>query len=48
MPAGTRSVAYRLVFRGRDQTLRDRDVDGAVTRIQRELEKEHGVTLRTS
>ncbi len=45
---GSRSVAFRLVFRRRDRTLKDSEVDSAVTRIRGGLEKQLGVTLRTS
>jgi phenylalanyl-tRNA synthetase beta chain len=48
IPEGTRSLAVRLVFRGRDRTLRDKDVDGAVNRIRAALENELGITLRSS
>ncbi|MEZ4586091.1 MAG: phenylalanine--tRNA ligase subunit beta [Gemmatimonadales bacterium] len=48
LPDGTRSVAYRLVFRGRDRTLRDRDVEGVMKRIQRALESQLGVGIRAS
>lgn len=46
--AGARSVGFRLVFRRRDRTLKDTEVDSAVTRIRGGLEKKLGVTLRTS
>ena len=46
--AGARSVAFRLVFRLRDRTWKDTEVDSAVTRIRGGLEKQLGVTLRTS
>lgn len=45
---GARSVAFRLVFRRRDRTLKDVEVDSAITRIRGGLEKQLGVTLRTS
>jgi phenylalanyl-tRNA synthetase beta chain len=45
--AGVRSVALRLVFRGRDRTLKDTEVDHALTRIRGALEKQLGVTLRS-
>ncbi len=47
LPADTRSLAIRLVFRGRDRTLKDTEVDHAVTRMRGTLEKQLGVTLRT-
>ena len=48
VPDGSRSVAFRLVFRRRDRTLKDSEVDSAVTRIRGGLEKQLGVSLRTS
>ncbi|MBM4186541.1 MAG: phenylalanine--tRNA ligase subunit beta [Gemmatimonadetes bacterium] len=48
LPPGTRSVAFRLIFRGRDRTLKDTEVDHAVTRIQAAVEKQFGATLRRS
>jgi phenylalanyl-tRNA synthetase beta chain len=48
VPDGSRSLAFHLVFRGRDRTLRDKDVDGAVNRIRAALENELGVTLRAT
>lgn len=45
--AGTRSLAFRLVFRRREKTLKDTEVDSAVTRIRGALEKQLGVTLRS-
>ena len=43
---GTRSVAWRLVFRAADRTLRDSDVEPAVTRALAEVERRHGVRRR--
>ncbi len=48
VPEGSRSVAFRLVFRRRDRTLKDSEVDSAITRIRGGLEKQLGVSLRTS
>ncbi|MEO8451098.1 MAG: phenylalanine--tRNA ligase subunit beta [Gemmatimonadota bacterium] len=48
LPANRRSVAFRLTFRGRDRTLRDVEVDSAVTRIIGALEKQLDVALRSS
>lgn len=48
LPAGRRGVALRLTFRGRERTLRDSDVDGAVQRILGRLETACDVTLRTA
>ena len=38
LPAGTRSVAFRLTFRAPDRTLRDAEVDAAETRLLAALE----------
>ncbi len=43
---GTRSVAWRLVFRAADRTLRDAEVEAAVSRSLVEVEKRHGVRRR--
>jgi len=48
LPAGTRSVAFRVAFRAADRTLRDAEVDPVVQRVLEVLERELGVTLRTS
>lgn len=48
LPEGSRSLAFHLVFRAPDRTLRDRDVDGAMNRIRAALESELGVTVRAS
>jgi len=47
LPPGRRSVALRLVMRGRDRTLRDSDVDGVVNRVLQRLTT-IDVTLRTA
>ncbi len=41
-----RSVAWRLVFRARDKTLRDKDIDGAVDKVLRALKEQLGVERR--
>jgi len=43
---GTRSVAWRLVFRAADRTLRDSEVEAAVTRALAEVERRYGVRRR--
>jgi phenylalanyl-tRNA synthetase beta chain len=48
IPAGTRSVAVRLVFRAPDRTLRDAEVDAVVSRVVASLEDELGIQLRTA
>jgi phenylalanyl-tRNA synthetase beta chain len=44
--AGTRSVAWRLVFRAADRTLRDKEVEAALARALSEVERRHGVHRR--
>lgn len=48
LAAGRRSVAFRLVFRSAERTLRDKEVDAAVARALTALERELDVTLRTA
>jgi phenylalanyl-tRNA synthetase beta chain len=47
LPPGRRSVALRLVMRGRDRTLRDSEVDGVVNRVLQRLTT-IDVTLRSA
>ncbi len=46
LPPGVRSVAFRLVFRAPDRTLRDAEVDQTETRLLAALEAELGVRRR--
>jgi phenylalanyl-tRNA synthetase beta chain len=46
VPAGTRSIAWRLRFRAPDRTLTDAEVDGAVQRVLQRLNDEMGVRQR--
>ena len=46
LAAGQRSVAWRLVFRAADRTLRDKEVEMALTRALAEVERRHGVRRR--
>jgi phenylalanyl-tRNA synthetase beta chain len=46
VPAGVRSLAFRLVFRHQERTLRDEEVDTAVDQVLDRLEVEHGVKRR--
>lgn len=48
VPAGHRSVAWRLTFRDATRTLRDKEVDGRRQKILRALESELGVRPRTA
>ena len=48
VPADGRSVTVRLTLRGRDRTLKDTEIDHAITRILAGLEKQLGVTVRKS
>ncbi len=46
IPAGTRSVAFRLRFRSPEGTLKDESVDRSVDRVLKRLEEDLGVTTR--
>jgi phenylalanyl-tRNA synthetase beta chain len=46
LPAGVRSVAFRLVFRAPDRTLRDAEVDQAEARLLAAVAEELGVRRR--
>jgi phenylalanyl-tRNA synthetase beta chain len=46
IPAGTRSVAYRLRFRAPDRTLKDEEVERSVADVLRILKQELGVVPR--
>ncbi len=48
LPAGTRSITVRLIFRAADRTLTDSEVEQAVSRLLTSLERELDVTLRSS
>jgi len=47
VPDGQRSLAVALVFRARDHTMTESEIDEAQTRIVRALEAEHGAMLRS-
>ncbi len=47
VPPGVRSLAYRLVFRHPERTLKDAEVDRAVDRVLERLKDAHGVERRT-
>jgi phenylalanyl-tRNA synthetase beta chain len=46
IPAGQRSLAYRLTFRADDRTLSDAEVDAAMDTVRRALVDEASATLR--
>ena len=46
IPAGRKSLAWRVVYRAPDRTLRERDVDRARQGIVRRLERQFGARLR--
>ena len=46
VPSGVRSIAYRLVFRARDRTLTDADVDPKIRRVLSRLKEEWNVQQR--
>ncbi len=47
VPPGVRSLAYRLVFRSPERTLKDAEVDRAVDQVLERLKDAHGVERRT-
>lgn len=48
LPAGTRSVAFRLTWRSAERTLRDEEIEAGVMKVRKALEQSLGVTLRTA
>ncbi len=48
LPAGTRSLAWRLTFRDATRTLRDKEIEGRTNKILRALEGELGVRQRSA
>ncbi len=46
VPEGVRSIAYRLVFRHAERTLKDEEVDRAIERVLNRLREVHGVERR--
>jgi phenylalanyl-tRNA synthetase beta chain len=48
LPAGTRSIAVRLVFRSTERTLTDSEVEQAIVRLRTGLERELDVTIRST
>ena len=46
IPAGSRSLAYRLSFRAPDRTLRDGEAEAAIQKILQKLQDGLGVTIR--
>ena len=48
LPAGTRSLAWRLTFRHPERTLRDKEIEGRRSRLLQILEAELGVRPRAS
>jgi len=46
LPAGMRSVGWRLRFRHPDRTLRDKELDGRRSKLVAALQRELGVTVR--
>jgi phenylalanyl-tRNA synthetase beta chain len=48
LPAGYRSLAWRLTFRHPERTLRDKEIDGRRSRLLQTLERELGVRPRAS
>ncbi len=48
IPAGTRSLAWRLTFRHPERTLRDKEIDGRRSQLLKTLEAQLGVRPRTA
>jgi phenylalanyl-tRNA synthetase beta chain len=48
VPAGTRSLAWRLTFRHPERTLRDKEIEGRRAQLLKTLQKEIGVVARTN
>lgn len=48
LPAGRRSLAFRLRYRAPDRTLRDQEVDASVARALAALQEQHGIELRAT
>jgi phenylalanyl-tRNA synthetase beta chain len=48
LPAGTRSLAWRLTFRDASRTLREKEIEGRTNKILRALEGELGVRQRSA
>jgi phenylalanyl-tRNA synthetase beta chain len=46
VPEGVRSIAYRLVFRHPERTLRDEEVDATVDQVLSKLKRDHGIERR--
>jgi len=47
LPDGSTAFGVRLLFRSREKTLRDSEVDEIVEKVIHKLQSELGVTLRT-
>jgi phenylalanyl-tRNA synthetase beta chain len=48
VPAGSRSLAWRLTFRHPERTLREKEIEGRRSRLLEILEKELGIRPRAS
>ena len=48
IPAGTRSLAYRLTFRHSERTLKDKEIEGRRAQLLKTLESQLGVRPRTA
>ena len=48
LPAGTRSITVRLVFRSAERTLTDPEVEQAIVRLRTALERELDITIRST
>jgi phenylalanyl-tRNA synthetase beta chain len=48
VPAGVRSLAWRLTFRHPERTLRDKEIEGRRVQLVKALEDQLGVRPRTA
>ena len=47
VPAGSRSLAWRLTFRHPERTLRDKEIEGRRAQLLKALQQELGIVVRT-
>ncbi|NEP16309.1 MAG: phenylalanine--tRNA ligase subunit beta [Leptolyngbya sp. SIO4C1] len=47
VPAGQRSLAFRLIYRASDRTLTDQDIDPVHQKVRQSLEKTYPISLRS-
>jgi phenylalanyl-tRNA synthetase beta chain len=47
VPAGARSLAWRLTFRHPERTLREKEIEGRRAQLLKTLQQELGIVVRT-